>query len=99
VKSVNKSTLFNEILKKSLDKNSNSSKSKENKSPVKENLVENCENKNDTFNYSDHKEKLDFLINLLILCPDRKLSDIVTSIEFYIQKFGNAKSTALVKFI
>jgi hypothetical protein len=34
-----------------------------------------------------------------MLCPDRSLSDIVTSIKVLLQKFENPKSSALVKFI
>jgi hypothetical protein len=34
-----------------------------------------------------------------MLCPQKSLSDIVPSIKFYFQKFKNAKSSALVKFI
>jgi hypothetical protein len=34
-----------------------------------------------------------------MLCPDRSLSDIVTSIKVLLQKFENPKSSAFVKFI
>ncbi len=34
-----------------------------------------------------------------MLCPERSLSDIVTSIQVLWQKFENPKSSALVKFI
>jgi hypothetical protein len=46
-----------------------------------------------------HKDKLDIIINLFMLCPDRNLSDVVTSTEVLWQKFDNPKSSALVKFI
>ena len=34
-----------------------------------------------------------------MLCPERSLSNIVTSIDVLLQKFENPKSSALVKFI
>ena len=34
-----------------------------------------------------------------MLCPERRLSDIVTSIDVLWRKFDNPKSSALVKFI
>jgi hypothetical protein len=34
-----------------------------------------------------------------MLCPERSLGNIVTSIDFLLQKFENPKSSALVKFI
>ena len=32
-------------------------------------------------------------------CPDKRLSDFVTSFKIYFQKFENPKTTALVNFI
>jgi hypothetical protein len=46
-----------------------------------------------------HKEKIDIIINLFMLCPEKSLSNIVTSIDVLLQKFENPKSSALVKFI
>jgi hypothetical protein len=34
-----------------------------------------------------------------MLCPEKSLSNIVTSIDVLLQKFENPKSSALVKFI
>ena len=34
-----------------------------------------------------------------MLCPERSLGNIVTSIDILLQKFENPKSSALVKFI
>jgi hypothetical protein len=34
-----------------------------------------------------------------MLCPDKRLSDIVTSFKIYFQKFENPKTTALFLFI
>jgi hypothetical protein len=34
-----------------------------------------------------------------MLCPEKSLGNIVTSIDILLQKFENPKSSALVKFI
>ena len=42
---------------------------------------------------------VDNVVNLYRLCSETELSDVVTGIEIYLQKFENPKSTPLVKFI
>jgi hypothetical protein len=42
---------------------------------------------------------VDNVINLYRLCSEVVLSDVVTGIEIYLQKFENPKSAPLVKFI
>jgi hypothetical protein len=37
----------------------------------------------DIWKYIEHKEKIDFIINLFMLCPETTLSNIVPSIEVY----------------
>lgn len=42
---------------------------------------------------------MDSLIGLFELCPEKSLSNIVTSMEVFLQKFENPKSSQLVKFM
>ncbi len=46
-----------------------------------------------------NRENIDIFINLFMLCPDKRLSDFVTSFKIYFHKFESPKTTALVQFI
>ena len=64
-----------------------------------EEFIEKHKYQQNNWQYKQHKDKIDIIINLFMLCPERSLSNIVTSIDVLLQKFENPKSSALVKFI
>jgi hypothetical protein len=85
-------TLFYEILSQSLKENYIASKIKdknddEEEKKLIEEFIEQNKDKKDNWQYYEHKEKIDIILNLFLLCPDKRLSDVVTSFNFYFQKF------------
>jgi hypothetical protein len=52
-----------------------------------EKFEEQIEDKKINWQYYEHKERIDIIINLFLLCLDKRLSDVVTSFNVYFQKF------------